>query len=219
MSNNRELPEATVGRLPVYLRALQEGMDSNDTTVSSQRLAELSGVNAAKVRKDLSYLGTYGIRGVGYDVRLLVYRIQQELGLTQDWPVAIVGFGNLGHALANYKGFAERGFRIAAIFDSDDAKVGERIGEVSVRHTDDLNEVCREEEIAIAIIATPAGSAQEVANRLTDAGVKAILNFAPVVINARNATVRKVDLSMELQILTFYQQRTKQIPDLTAGED
>lgn len=214
MANNREIPEATVGRLPVYLRVLQEGLDGNQSTVSSQSLAELTGVNAAKVRKDLSYLGTYGIRGVGYDVRLLVYRIQRELGLTQDWPVAIVGFGNLGRALANYKGFAEKGFRIAAIFDSDDSKVGERIGEISVKHTDDLKEVCRDEEIAIAIVATPAASAQEVARQLSDAGVKAILNFAPVVISVPDATIRKVDLSMELQILTFYQQRNRQPPDM-----
>jgi redox-sensing transcriptional repressor len=213
MATNREIPEATVGRLPVYLRVLQEGVDGSHSTVSSQRLAELTGVNAAKVRKDLSYLGTYGIRGVGYDVRLLVYRIQRELGLTQDWPVAIVGFGNLGRALANYKGFGEKGFRIAAIFDADDTKVGERIGEISVKHTDDLKEVCRDEEIAIAIIATPAASAQEVAERLSDAGVKAILNFAPVVISVPDATIRKVDLSMELQILTFYQQRNRQPPD------
>lgn len=213
MANNREIPEATVGRLPVYLRVLQEGLDRNQSTVSSQRLAELTGVNAAKVRKDLSYLGTYGIRGVGYDVRLLVYRIQRELGLTQDWPVAIVGFGNLGRALANYKGFGEKGFRIAAIFDSDDSKVGERIGEISVKHTDDLKEVCRDEEIAIAIVATPAASAQEVARQLSDAGVKAILNFAPVVISVPDATIRKVDLSMELQILTFYQQRNRQLPE------
>jgi redox-sensing transcriptional repressor len=213
MANNREIPDATVGRLPVYLRVLQEGLDRNQSTVSSQRLAELTGVNAAKVRKDLSYLGTYGIRGVGYDVRLLVYRIQRELGLTQDWPVAIVGFGNLGRALANYKGFAEKGFRIAAIFDSDDSKVGERIGEISVKHTDDLKEVCRDEEIAIAIVATPAASAQEVARQLSDAGVKAILNFAPVVISVPDATIRKVDLSMELQILTFYQQRNRQLPE------
>lgn len=204
----RNIPEATVGRLPIYLRALEDATERNQPTISSERLAELAGVNAANVRKDLSYLGTYGIRGVGYDVRLLSYQISRELGLTQDWPVAIIGFGNLGHALANYKGFAERGFRIAAIFEADDSKVGERAGEITVRHIDDLKDVCRDENIAIAIVATPAGDAQEVADKLVDAGVKAILNFAPAVMNVPpDTSLREVDLSMELQILAFYQQK------------
>jgi redox-sensing transcriptional repressor len=208
-----EIPEATVGRLPMYLRALLEETDRGEVTVSSQRLAELTGVNAAKVRKDLSYLGNYGIRGVGYDLRLLVMQISEQLGLTQDWPVAIVGFGNLGHALANYKGFPERGFRIAAIFDADASKVGERVGGVTVRHTDELKQVCRDEQIAIAIIATPAASAQEVADQLVEAGIQAILNFAPAMITVPpDTSLRKVDLSVELQILTFYQQRIKNVP-------
>lgn len=208
MSKSRTIPDATVGRLPVYLRSLSELTDSGYQTVSSQHLAELSGVNAAKVRKDLSYLGTYGIRGVGYDVRLLVLQIQRELGLTQDWAVAIVGFGNLGHALANYRGFTERGFRIAAVFDSDDEKVGERVADVVVRRIDELVEVCRQEDIAIAIIATPAPVAQQVADLLVSAGVQSILNFAPTVISVPpGISIRKVDLSMELQILTFYEQQ------------
>lgn len=208
MSKSRPIPDATVGRLPVYLRSLAELTESGHQTVSSQHLAELSGVNAAKVRKDLSYLGTYGIRGVGYDVRLLVLQIQRELGLTQDWAVAIVGFGNLGHALANYRGFTERGFRIAAIFDSDDKKVGERVADVVVRRIDELPDVCRQEDIAIAIIATPASAAQQVADLLVSAGVQSILNFAPTVISVPpGISIRKVDLSMELQILTFYEQQ------------
>lgn len=208
MVRARSIPEATVGRLPIYLRALMEMVSSGRTSVSSQHLAELAGVNAAKVRKDLSYLGSYGTRGVGYEVPLLVHQISRELGLTQDWQVAIIGFGNLGHALANYKGFEERGFRIVAIFDVDSSKVGERVGEVRVRHIDDLNQVAREQKIAIAIIATPASVAQEVADRLVDAEVKSILNFAPAVINVpEEISLRKVDLSMELQILAFYRQR------------
>lgn len=208
MVRARSIPEATVGRLPIYLRALMEMVSSGRTSVSSQHLAELAGVNAAKVRKDLSYLGSYGTRGVGYEVPLLVHQISRELGLTQDWQVAIIGFGNLGHALANYKGFEERGFRIVAIFDVDSSKVGERVGEVRVRHIDDLKQVAREQKIAIAIIATPAPVAQEVADRLVDAEVKSILNFAPAVINVpEEISLRKVDLSMELQILAFYRQR------------
>ena len=205
----RPIPEATVGRLPLYLRALVDATERRQPTMSSERLAELAGVNAAKVRKDLSYLGTYGTRGVGYDVELLVYQISRELGLTKDWPVAIVGFGNLGHALANYKGFVERGFRIVAIFDAAPSKVGEKVGDVVVSPMKDLSAVAAAEEIAIAIIATPASSAQEVADELVEAGVTSILNFAPALITVPDhVSLRKVDLSMELQILSFYQQRT-----------
>src|SRR5256886_15240338 len=123
----RSIPEATVGRLPVYLRALVEMAENGPTTISSEHLAGAAGVNAAKVRKDLSYLGSYGTRGVGYDVEYLLYQISRELGLTQAWPVAIVGVGHLGHALANFRSFSARGFEIVALFDSDPAKVGEKI--------------------------------------------------------------------------------------------
>src|SRR5438270_3264089 len=133
----RRIPEATVARLPVYLRCLVEVADAKTTTVSSERLAEMAGVNAAKVRKDLSYLGSYGTRGVGYDVEYLLYQISSELGLTQDWPVVIVGIGNLGQALSNYRGFQERGFRIVALFDADPAKLGSEVGGLKVRATDD----------------------------------------------------------------------------------
>src|SRR5919112_5870239 len=120
LRTRRRIPEATVARLPLYLRSLLEAQHAGDATISSERLAELAGVNAAKVRKDLSYLGSYGTRGVGYDVEYLLFQMSRELGLTQDWPVAIIGIGNLGRALASYKGFSERGFKIAALFDVDD---------------------------------------------------------------------------------------------------
>src|SRR6266498_784706 len=132
----RRIPEATVARLPVYLRCLLEMNDSTTITVSSERLAELAGVNAAKVRKDLSYLGSYGTRGVGYDVEYLLFQINRVLGLTQDWPVVIIGVGNLGHALANYRGFSARGFRIVGLVDADRNKVGERISGLVVRALD-----------------------------------------------------------------------------------
>src|SRR5437773_7222582 len=134
----RPIPEATVARLPVYLRVLGELAAQQIQTVSSERLAEAAGVNPPKVRKDLSYLGSYGTRGVGYDVEYLVYQISRELGLTQDWPVAIVGMGNLGQALSNYRGFQERGFRVVALFDADPAKLGTEVGGLKVRATDDL---------------------------------------------------------------------------------
>jgi redox-sensing transcriptional repressor len=209
----RPIPEATVARLPVYLRSLLDLAESTAAaTVSSEELGRLAGVNAAKVRKDLSLLGSYGTRGVGYDIKSLLYQISRELGLTQDWPAAIVGIGNLGRALASYKGFSERGFRIAALFDVDDAVVGQQVGGLTVRHLDELKEAVIEEGICIGIIATPPMSAQEVADRFADAGVKSILNFAPAVVNvAPDINVRKVDLSIELQILSFYQQRVQAI--------
>src|SRR5437588_1079722 len=179
----RRIPEATVSRLPVYLRSLLEVAETKITTISSERLAELAGVNAAKVRKDLSYLGSYGTRGVGYDVEYLLFQISRELGLTQDWPVVIVGVGNLGHALANYKGFSERGFRVAALVDADPAKRGEAVAGLRLRALDELPAIVAQEQVAIAVIATPAPVAQDVADRLVSAGVTSILNFAPVVLS------------------------------------
>ncbi len=203
----RRIPEATVARLPVYLRSLLE-MNGVATTVSSERLAELAGVNAAKVRKDLSYLGSYGTRGVGYDVEYLLFQMSRELGLTQHWPVVIVGIGNLGHALANYGGFGASGFHVVALVDADPTKVGSHVGELEVRHQDDLPALVRDHDIAIGIIATPAGAAQEVADRLVESGVTSILNFAPAVISVPpGVSLRKVDLAVELQILSFHQQR------------
>jgi redox-sensing transcriptional repressor len=164
-------------------------------------------VNAAKVRKDLSYLGSYGTRGVGYDVAELVGEIARELGLTHDWPVAIVGLGNLGHALANYRGFGARGFRIVALLDADAAKVGKQVAGLAIEPLDSLAAIVRERDVAIGVIATPAGAAQEVADLLVDAGVGSILNFAPAVVTVPpTVSLRKVDLATELQILSFYQQ-------------
>jgi redox-sensing transcriptional repressor len=204
----RRIPEATVARLPLYLRSLLEAQHSGDATISSERLAELAGVNAAKVRKDLSYLGSYGTRGVGYDVEYLLFQMSRELGLTQDWPVAIVGLGNLGQALANYMGFGERGFPIVALCDASPKVVGSEVHGVIVRHVDDLPAIAAEHAISIGIIATPASAAQDVADRLVEAGVQSILNFAPTVISVPDeVSLRKVDLAVELQILSFYQQR------------
>jgi redox-sensing transcriptional repressor len=204
----RKIPDATVARLPLYLRSLVDIADGGATTVSSERLAELSGVNAAKVRKDLSYLGSYGTRGVGYDVEFLLFQMSRELGLTSDWPVVIVGLGNLGHALANYGGFGDRGFPVAALVDVDERVVGTTINGITVRHLDDLPEIARDGNIAIGIIATPAHAAQQVADRLAAAGVTSVLNFAPTVLSVpEEVSIRKVDLAVELQILSFYQRR------------
>ena len=204
----RRIPEATVARLPLYYRALLEMAEQRIPTVSSERLAEMAGVNAAKVRKDFSYLGSYGTRGVGYDVEYLLFQISRELGLTQDWPVVIVGIGNLGAALANYRGFSARGFRIVALVDADPAKCGIEVGGLVVEPLLDLPRIVAERHVAIGIIATPASAAQGVAELLVSAGVTSVLNFAPTVIAVPpGVSLRKVDLSIELQSLSFYQQR------------
>ena len=179
---DRGVPEATVGRLPVYLRALTALSERDVTTASSEDLAVAAGVNSAKLRKDLSYLGTYGTRGVGYDVNYLRYQIAREIGLTQDWAVVIVGIGNLGQALANYSGFATRGFQVAALLDNDPELVGLHVGELEVAPLDQLDTVVRESSVAIGVIATPAAAAQDVCDRLAGAGVSSILNFAPAVL-------------------------------------
>ena len=212
---DRSIPEATVGRLPRYLQALG-GMAAEGTVMaSSEELALAAGVTSAKVRKDLSHLGSYGTRGVGYDVAYLIHQIRRELGLTQHWAIVIVGIGNLGHALANYGGFAERGFRIAALVDVDDARVGEQVGELRIEHVDSLSQLVEELDVAIGVIATPAAAAQEVADRLTEAGVRSILNFAPAMIAVPpGVSVRKVDLAIELQILAFYEQRKATLADV-----
>jgi redox-sensing transcriptional repressor len=205
----RRIPEATVARLPVYLRSLLALADDKTATISSERLAELAGVNAAQVRKDLSYLGSYGTRGVGYDVEYLLFQMSRELGLTHDWPVVIAGVGNLGQALANYGGFGDRGVPVGALVDADPEKVGQVVAGIRVRHIDELPEIMAEHESAIGVIATPAAAAQEVADAMAAAGVSSILNFAPAIVTVpEGLSLRKVDLAVELQILSFYQQRT-----------
>lgn len=202
----RRIPGATVARLPRYHRALLELHAVKKSTASSEELAELAGFNAAKVRKDLSYLGTYGTRGVGYDVDNLRRQIGRELGLTESWPVVIVGIGNLGRALATYSGFATRGFRIAALLDADPTKAGEIVGSLAVRPSSDLADIVAAEEVAIGIIATPGVAAQDVADQLVAVGVRSILNFSPSVLTVPDGVaVRGVDLAVELQVLSYYQ--------------
>jgi redox-sensing transcriptional repressor len=210
-----DLPEATVARLPEYLRALHHLAETGYETVSSEGLATAAGVNSAKLRKDLSHLGSYGTRGVGYDVALLIAQIEHVLGLTQRRGVALVGVGNLGHALAGYAGFGNRGFRFVALFDADPARIGERINGMVVRDIEDMPEVVAAEAISIAVIATPAHAAQGVADRLVAAGITSILNFAPCVLTVpEGVDVRKVDLAVELQILSFHEHRKSALTTL-----
>ena len=197
-----------MARLPVYLRALNTLADGGTTTCSSEELAGAAGVNSAKLRKDLSHLGSYGTRGVGYDVEYLRYQIAREIGLTQDWPVVIVGIGNLGHALANYSGFSSRGFRTVALLDADPVRTGQVVAGMKIRSFDELDAIVREHGVAIGVIATPAAAAQDVCDRMVAAGVSSILNFAPTVLAVPDEVdVRKVDLSIELQILAYHEQR------------
>ena len=206
--SRRRIPEATVARLPVYLQILVDQAEAGVANISSEGLAELAGVNAAKVRKDLSYLGSYGTRGVGYEVDYLVYQIRRELGLDHDWPVVIVGAGNLGQALAGYGGFNDRGFPVAGIVDIDADKVDTVVGGARVRPLDELPQIVAARNVSIGVIATPPTAAQDAADRLVKAGVTSILNFAPVVLSVPvGITIRKVDLAVELQILSYHEQR------------
>lgn len=202
------IPEATIARLPVYLRALHAMAEEKTTLISSEELALATGVNSAKVRKDLSFLGTYGTRGVGYDVDYLIYQISAALGVTHEWRIVIVGVGNLGHALAGYPGFGTRGFRVVALVDSDPAQVGNSVAGIAVVSLDQLETVIAQSEAHIAVIAVPGDAAQNVASRVVAAGVTSILNFAPTVLQVPDhVDVRKVDLSTELQILAFHEQQ------------
>lgn len=203
-----ELPRATVVRLPRYLRLLDDVSRSRET-VSSDQLAEAAGANAANVRRDLSYLDFHGVRGVGYSVAELRDRIRRELGIAFRRNVAIVGAGNLGRALANYGGLSRRGFDVVAVYDKDDGAIGSTIGKLSVRNVQKLTDDCSNGDFDMAILAVPAVAAQQVTDQLVEAGIETILNFAPIRVGVPDTvTVRQVDLSMELQVLSYYGRRT-----------
>lgn len=202
------IPDATVARLPGYLRALGQLTGHGASSVSSEELAASAGVSSAKLRKDLSHLGSYGVRGVGYDVAHLSYQISRALGLTHDWPVVIVGMGNLGRALASYGGFTTKGFEVVALLDHDEEIIGSRVDELTVEPMDALERLAAEGSASIGVIATPSESAQQVADALVAAGITSVLNFAGGVVQVpEHVHLRKVDLSTELQILAFHEQR------------
>jgi redox-sensing transcriptional repressor len=208
----KRIPEATVLRLPIYQRILAELVRAGDRTVSSERLAELARVNAAKVRKDLSLLGSFGTRGSGYDPEFLIAQIDRALGVDENWCVGIVGIGNLGRALTNSAGFASRGCQVTALFDVDPGVVGEEIRGIKVRHMDELARLRSSERPDIGVITTPGWAAQGVADLLVRVGVTSILNFAPRVLTVPSGTyLRYVDLSIELQVLGFYRARRDEL--------
>ena len=200
-----KIPEMTVRRLSVYTRCLQQLEEDGVKTVSSQELAERFNFNSAQVRKDLAYFGEFGVRGIGYYVAGLKAELQKILGLDREWPVALVGLGNLGSALFHYKGFSKQGFRIVAIFDDDPAEAGTTQEGVPIMPMRDLPKETKARNLQIAIVAVPAESAQAVTEKLTAAGIKAILNFAPGRIRAvKEVRLKNVDLSIELESLSFY---------------
>ncbi len=200
------IPETTVARLPTYLQVLVDATDRGVATLSSEELAAAAGLNSAKVRKDLSYLGSYGTRGVGYEVAALAREIAAALGLAENRPVVLIGVGNLGRALASYDGFERRGFRLVALLDADPELVGVRVGAQRVQPVSALEEVLAQHEVTMAVLAIPAAYAQAMTDRLVAAGVRSILSFAPTHLSApEDVTVRRVDLATELQILSFYE--------------
>jgi len=204
-----KIPEKTVTRLSIYLRCLEELEADGVASVSSRQLAERFGLNSAQVRKDLAYFGQFGVRGLGYYIAELKHNLERILGLKQDWEVALVGVGNLGSALIAYKGFQARGFKIGLAFDADPAKMGQVVSDVQITEIAKLVQTVRRKKVKIAVLAVPAGAAQSVADLLVEAGVTAILNFAPAQLTVpEGVKVQNVDLSVLLKTLSYHTVRT-----------
>lgn len=213
---DRRIPPASLARLTIYLRALSVLLADGIERVSSDELAEAAGVNSPKLRKDLSYLGSYGTRGVGYDVSYLSEQIAAALGLTRNWRVAIIGAGNLGRALAGYPGFGSRGFEVVALFDADQLVIGQEVGWLRVSSVDDMDNVLVRTRTNMVVLSVPAEVAQDLCDRVIAAGITSILSFAPVVLQVPDhVQVRKVDMATELQILAYHAQRS-QVSDIAA---
>jgi redox-sensing transcriptional repressor len=207
---NSHVPPTTVQRLPIYLRCLLRAQSQRVALINSVGIAEMAGTNAAQVRKDLSYLGEYGTRGVGYDVDELAAHLSRWLGIDTERRAAIVGFGRLGSALQSYGGFAERGVRVVAVLDADPSKIGTPVGDMTVESIDDATEVFDRERVEIAIVTVPADAAQRAVDKVVAAGVKAILNFAPTSLEVPDdIVVRQADVAAELQILSFHLNRRR----------
>lgn len=203
--NAEKIPDIIIGRLPVYLRALQRMADSGLKTTSSQELGEHVGISAAQIRKDISQFGEFGKQGTGYSIQFLLDKLREILKVDRIWDVALIGAGDMGHALANYQGFKNRGFRIVAIFDSNKDKVGNKIGDFTIDDADRMIDKIKAGGIKIAMLTVPASSAQDVADKVVQAGVKAILNYAPISLNVpNNVKVQHIDPSTHLQRMTYY---------------
>jgi redox-sensing transcriptional repressor len=203
--NVKKIPDIIIGRLPVYLRALQRMADNGVKTTSSQELGEHVGISAAQIRKDISQFGEFGKQGTGYSIQFLIDKLREILKVDRIWEVVVVGAGDVGHALANYQGFKDRGFHVVAIFDSDKSKVGQKIGDFVVEDANTMIEKIKSAGVKIAMMTVPAAAAQEVADKLVQAGVRAILNYAPVSLNVPDyVKVQYTDPSTNLQRMTYY---------------
>jgi redox-sensing transcriptional repressor len=199
------IPDIVVGRLPQYLRSLQRMAREGRTLTSSQELGERLGISAAQIRKDLSQFGEFGKQGTGYNIPYLIEQLQKILHVDHEWEMAVIGAGDIGSAVARYKGFANRGFKVCLIFDVNPEKIGTQLGEFVVQDYAHMVDIVREARIKVAMIAVPASQAQEVADRLVEAGVSAILNYAPISINLpEGVRVQYIDPSIHLQRMTFY---------------
>lgn len=205
MPSNKQIPDIVVGRLPVYLRALTHLAADGVQVTSSHELGKRLGISAAQIRKDLSHFGEFGKQGTGYNVAFLRDQLKRILQVDREWPVILIGIGDLGRALAHYGGFVDRGFRIVALFDSDPAKIGLRIGELEIMGMDKLADVVRERGVQVAMIAVPTAHAQQVAEQCLAAGIKSILNYAPITLSLPEGTlVQYIDPVTHLQRMTYY---------------
>lgn len=203
--NADKIPDIIIGRLPVYLRALQRMSERGLKTTSSQELGDYVGISAAQIRKDISQFGEFGKQGTGYSIPFLTDKLREILKVNRMWDVVVVGVGDMGHALARYPGFVNRGFRVAMIFDVDPSKVGQRVGEFTIEDVSKLVERVRAAKIRLAMVTVPAADAQGVADKLVQAGVKAILNYAPTMLNVPSSVhVQHIDPSTHLQRMTYY---------------
>lgn len=203
--NARKIPDIIIGRLPVYLRALQRMADMGLKTTSSQELGEHVGISAAQIRKDISQFGEFGKQGTGYSIEYLIGQLREILKVDRIWDVIVVGAGDMGHAVVNYQGFQDRGFHIVAIFDNDKTKVGQVIGKFTVEDTETMTERVKEMGVKVAMLAVPAVAAQQVADQLMQAGVRAFLNYAPISLAVPgNVKVQYIDPSIHLQRMTYY---------------
>jgi redox-sensing transcriptional repressor len=203
--NANKIPDIIIGRLPIYLRALQRMADKGVQTTSSQELGERVGISAAQIRKDISQFGEFGKQGTGYRISFLIDKLREIMKIDRIWDVAVVGAGDMGHALARYPGFVNRGFRIAMVFDNDQSKVGQQIGEFVVQDTSSMSEAIKEAGIQVAMLTVPAAAAQEVTDKLIKAGVKAILNYAPISLSVpEDVRVQHIDPATHLQRMTYY---------------
>lgn len=201
----KEIPDIIVGRLPRYLRALQRLSEAGSQTTSSQELGAYLGISAAQIRKDLSQFGEFGKQGTGYSIAFLTRQLQQILNVDRVWEMALVGAGDLGHAIARYQGFKNCGFRIVRVFDSDTRKVGAQVGELKIQGMDELSETIRRDGILIAMLTVPAPVAQSVTDELVKAGVRAILNYAPITLKVpEDVHVQYIDPVIHLQRMTYY---------------